>query len=203
MSKIKFSARLFAVVLILIVGASCVGQQQESGIPPAEATIMALNTQMAAQATSAASTLTAVADEYANSVPAVEVQPTIDTQKTTVESAPTATQEPFTMVVVPEVGPAAGPTTACTIKVSSVDLRSGPDVRFLLSGHFVKDDPCLISARYYNWFYVTMTSSPNQSKGWLYIDWLTIPDQAALAQIPQIIVSTDWKWARSCGKYCR
>jgi hypothetical protein len=195
MSKSKVIAQIFAVVAIFIVATSCVGQQA-AGIPPAEATIWALNTQLAVQETAAASTLTAVSND---SVPAQDAQPQQPVEEVAVV-LPAATPEPFSLAIDPVMA-AAEVTVNCTIKATNVEARTGPDVRFTFAGHHVAGEPCVITARYYDWFYVTFPS--NNSKGWLYLEWLNISDLASLASIPQIAVNTDWVWMRACKKYCR
>jgi SH3-like domain-containing protein len=132
-------------------------------------------------------------------VPAQDAQPQQPVEEVAVV-LPAATPEPFSLAIDP-VAAAADVTVNCTIKATKVDARTGPDVRFTFAGHHVAGEPCIITARYYDWFYVTFPS--NNSKGWLYLEWLNISDPASLASIPQIVVNTDWVWMRNCKKYCR
>jgi hypothetical protein len=197
MSKFKVFAQIFGVVAIFVVVTSCSVGQQPAGIPPAQATIWALNTQLAVQATSAASTLTAVAND---NVAAKNAQPQPQPLQPVAIALPASTQEPFSFVIDPAAA-ATGATVNCTVKATNVDLRTGPDVRFTFGGHHVAGEACVISAKYYDWYFVTFPS--NDSKGWLYLGWLNVSDPAGLAAIPQILVNTDWKWMQSCKKYCR
>jgi len=200
MSKPKVIAQIFGVVAIFVVATSCSAGQPATGIPPAEATIWALNTQLAVQATAAASTLTAVSVSN-DSVPAQDVQPQQTQQPLEeVEVVLPVDADPFSVVVDPVV-PTTGATVNCTVKAKKVDLRKGPDLRFPFAGHHIAGEPCVISARFYDWFYVTFPS--NNSKGWLYLEWLNVTDPASLTAIPQVLVNTDWKSARQCTKYCR
>ncbi len=207
MSKLNILSKLAALFFLAAVLVSCVGQQpqQDAGIPPAEATIWALNTQIAQQATNAAVTLTAVANENQSAAPSDVQQPAATEEPVALIGlvSPTASssQDPFSIVVDPALAP-NGVTVPCVVKATKVDLRIGPDLRFPFAGQHLAGENCEIFARYYNWFYVKFPAA-NNNNGWLYIDWLTIPDPSALSQIPQIAVNPDWKWARGCKKYCR
>lgn len=175
MSKFKVIAQIFGVAVIFIVVASCVAQQN-TGIPPAEATIWALNTQLAMQQTAVAYTLTAVVNDYAATQ---QAQP----------------RELATSVLLTPV------TVNCFVKAIRVDLRTGPDLRFPSVGQHVTGEQCVISAEYYDWYYVTFPS--DNSKGWLYLSWLDISDPANLAAIPQIPGYMEWQWTWPCKKYCK
>lgn len=201
MSKFKSFAQLLGVIILLITVAGCGGQQQVTGIPPAQATIWALNTQIALQQTFSAMTLTAIANEKSASPNAnADQNGQSSTVLTVGEPSGLATPDPsLTMPVNPSI-PAGSPTVACSVKASKVDLRIGPDVRFPGGGQYIAGTTCTISARYYNWFYVQMADG---QRGWLYLDWLTIPDTSGLSAIPYLTVPFDWKWARECKKYCR
>ena len=182
MSKFKVIAQIIGVAVIFIVVASCAAQQS-TGIPPAEATIWALNTQLAMQRTAVAFTLTAVAFTL-----------------TAVANDYAATQQVQAQELATPVLPI--PTTVnCSVKAIRVDLRTGPDLRFPSVGQHVAGEQCMISAEYYDWYYVTFPS--DNSTGWLYLSWLNISNSANLVAIPQIPAYMNWQWTWPCKKYCR
>ena len=157
MSKFKVIARIFAVVAIFVVATSCNVGQQAAGIPPAQATIWALNTQLAAQETAAASTLTAVANDNVAAKDAQPQQPQQPVEEVAVV-LPASTPEPFSLAIDPVVA-VTDVTVNRTIKATKVEARTGPDVRFPFAGHHVAGEPCVISAKFYDWYYVTFPSN--------------------------------------------
>jgi hypothetical protein len=174
MSKCRVIAPILGIVIVFSAAVSCIAQDE--GIPPAEATIWALNTQLAAQETAAALTLTSLVDDYS----------------ATQQAQPLATAT----IVYPT--PVA---VNCYVKASRVDLRTGPDLRFPASGQHIAGEQCVISAEYNDWYYVTFPS--DYSSGWLYLSWLYVPDLSNLAAISQVPVYVDWRWAQPCKKYCK
>ncbi len=73
---------------------------------------------------------------------------------------------------------------AAFVKSDSVQLREGPDLRFLSVGEYKKYDNFTILGRYQEWYKVKF---PDRNQGWLYSDWIDIPsniDKEDICKIP-------------------
>jgi hypothetical protein len=88
-------------------------------------------------------------------------------------SAPTATPE--TVACLMPIG---------SIKSNSVQLREGPDLRFLPAGEYKQNDKFTVSGRYQGWYKVEL---PGGNKGWLYTDWISLPPNTDTTKICKIL----------------
>jgi hypothetical protein len=79
-------------------------------------------------------------------------------------------------------------TVACltpigSIKVNSVQLREGPDLRFLPVGDYKQNDKLTVAGRYQEWYQVEF---PGGNKGWAYTDWISFPPNTDITKICKI-----------------
>lgn len=75
-------------------------------------------------------------------------------------------------------------TPAAFVRSDSVQLREGPDLRFLSVGEYQKYDNFTILGRYQEWYKVKF---PDRNQGWLYSDWIDIPsniNKEGICKIP-------------------
>jgi hypothetical protein len=63
-------------------------------------------------------------------------------------------------------------TPSAFVKALTVQLREGPDLRFLPTGEYKQFDELSILGRYQGWYQVKF---PDGNQGWLYTDWINIP----------------------------
>jgi serine/threonine protein kinase len=89
-------------------------------------------------------------------------------------------------------------------KINTLQARSGPDLRFPSNGDYPKGTPVNPIYQYHGWLYV---SFPNGSTGWVALEWLDMPVNFSLNDIPQAstnqvpVIPTEEK-KDTCGKYC-
>jgi hypothetical protein len=173
-------------VVVLALGA-CGGNPQPSGIPPAQATIWALNTQIALQETFSSLTLTAIANEQGNgSNPSQSISTPIPTKPKSNSSGSDNNSQ-------------GDDHEVAFIESNNVRVRTGPDLRFATNGEYQPGTACELLGRYNDWFLVKFEDG---NQGWLYVAWLNIPANVDLNSV-RIISKTELPGlVPDCKKYC-
>jgi hypothetical protein len=70
------------------------------------------------------------------------------------------------------------------IKVDLVQLREGPDLRFLSVGEYRQNDNFTVTGLYQGWYRVEFSGG---KKGWLYTDWISLPSNTDTTKICKIL----------------
>jgi hypothetical protein len=180
------AARYLASIIVtmaFILVVACGEFSTPQGIPPEQATIWALNTQIALQQTFNNLTMTAIANAGIS-----------NTSNSNTNSRPVEiTETPAQMYVEP-----TSSTINAKVKTRNVRLREGPDLRFPSVGDLSVGTICTISGRYGDgWFQVLVLVTGK--RGWLFIAWLEMPPVYDINTIPIIPKSA---LPASCRKYC-
>jgi hypothetical protein len=81
-------------------------------------------------------------------------------------------------VILPNTGGCLEPMAS--VKARTVQLREGPDLRFISMGEYRTNDEFKILGRYQGWYNVEFAGG---KKGWLYIDWINMPPDVDINKI--------------------
>jgi len=170
------TATIFAILFISTASIlACGSIAAPQGIPPEQATIWALNTEVSLQKLYSNLTATAIANQS-------NLNTTAKTN--TPESSLARNTQALEAII-------------ATVASRNVKMREGPDLRFSAVMDLSIGTTCTIIGRYGNGWFLVVTG--NGTKGWLFIDWLSMPVAYDLNAIPIIPKS---ELPSSCTKYC-